>query len=115
MRAFPFRRPAKSSGRPEADLTICQSCGSGYVIPTGWTEREETAWWIRLRCGECGSGREVVVSDAVAQRYDQRLEQGVDEIARTLHREEREQMARDAETFATALELDLLDAGDFVR
>ena len=30
------------------------------------------------------------------------------------HRLEREQMAG-AETFATALELDLLDAGDFVR
>ena len=35
--------------------------------------------------------------------------------SRALHRQELEQMARDAETFATALELDLLDAGDFVR
>ena len=114
MRVFPFRRPADSSA-PEADLTICQSCGSGYVIPTDWAERDEAAWWIRLRCGECGSGREVVVSDATAQRYDQRLQQGMDEIARALHRQELEQMARDAETFATALDLDLLDADDFVR
>ena len=55
------------------------------------------------------------MSDAAAKRYDQSLEQGMDEIARALYRQEREQMARDAETFATALELDLLDAGDFVR
>ena len=114
MRAFPFRRSAKSSD-PSADLLICQSCGSGYVIPTDWAEREEARWWMRLRCGECGSGREAVVSDAAAQRYDQRLAQGMDEVARALHRQELEQMARDAETFATALELDLLDAGDFVR
>ena len=114
MRAFPFRWSADSS-RPEADLTICQSCGSGYVVPTDWAERDEATWWIRLRCGECGSGREVVVPDAAAQRYDRRLREGMDEIARRLHRQEREQMARDAETFATALELDLLDAGDFAR
>ena len=114
MRAFPFRRPAKSPG-PEADLTACQSCGSGYVIPTDWAERDEARWWMRLRCGECGSGREAVVSDAAAQRYDQRLQQGMDELARALHQQEREQMARDAETFAIALELDLLDADDFVR
>ena len=30
-------------------------------------------------------------------------------------RQELEQMAREVETFATALKLDLLDAGDFVR
>jgi hypothetical protein len=114
MRGFPFRRPAKSSD-PEADLTICQSCGSSYVIPTDWAEREEARWWMRLRCGECGSAREAVVSDATAQRYDQRLQQGMDELARALHEQEQEQMAKDAETFATALELDLLDADDFVR
>ena len=113
MRAF-FRRPAKSPVR-EADLTICQSCGSGYVIPTDWVEHDEAAWWIRLRCGECGSSREVVVSDAAAGYYDRRLGQGMDDIARALHRQEHEEMARDAETFATALELDLLDAGDFAR
>jgi hypothetical protein len=37
------------------------------------------------------------------------------EIALILRRPEREAMARDAETFAAALELDLLDAGDFAR
>ena len=39
----------------------------------------------------------------------------MNEIARALRRQELEQMARDAETFAIALELDLLDADDFVR
>lgn len=35
--------------------------------------------------------------------------------SRALHRQELEQLATDAETFATALALDLLDAEDFVR
>jgi len=114
MRAFPFRRSGQASD-PAADLMICRSCGSGYVVPTDWAEREEARWWIRLRCGECGSGREAIVSDATAQRYDQRLQRGMNEIARALQEREQEQMARDAETFAIALELDLLDADDFVR
>ena len=99
MHQFPFRRRAASPAA-QADLTICRSCGSGYVIPAEWEAREEAAWWIRLRCGE---------------RCDRRLEEGVQEIARALHRHELEQMASDAEKFATALELDLLDAADFAR
>jgi hypothetical protein len=110
----PFRRRAESSA-PDADLTICRSCGSCYVIPTDWAERDESSWWIRLRCGGCESIGEVVVSDATARRYDQRLGEGMSEIALILRRLEREAMARDAETFAAALELDLLDAGDFAR
>ena len=112
MRLF---RPAAPASARAADLTICRGCGSGYVIPTDWSEQGDAAWWIRLRCGECESVREVVVSDAMAQRYDERLDQGMNEIARALQRLEREQMARVAEMFATALELDLLDAGDFSR
>jgi hypothetical protein len=111
---LPFRRRDDPSAR-DADLTICRTCGSGYVIPTDWAERGESSWWIRLRCGECESIGEVVVSDATAERYDQRLDEGMSEIALILRRLEREAMARDAETFAAALELDLLDAGDFAR
>jgi transcription elongation factor Elf1 len=87
MRAF-FRRP----GSPEAELTICLSCGADSVIPTDWDQREGAAWWIRLRCGECGSSREVVVSAAVADRYDAELDRGMHEIARGLDRLEREEM-----------------------
>ena len=55
---------------------ICQSCGSGYVIPTDWAEREEARWWIRLRCGECGSVREAVVSDATHSATTSALDEG---------------------------------------
>ena len=91
MRAFPFRRPSKSSG-PKVDLTICQSRGSGYVVPTDGAERDAASWWNRLRCGECEAVRQAVVSDADAQRYDQRLAEGMEEIARALHRQELEQL-----------------------
>ena len=114
MRAFPFRRRAKSPD-PPADLTSCQSCGSGYVIPTDWAERDEAPGGSACAAGSAGRAERRSCPMPTAQRYDRRLQQGMDEIARALHRQEREQMARDAETFATALELDLLDADDFVR
>jgi hypothetical protein len=114
MRVFPFQRRTETPA-PHGDLAVCRSCGSEYVIPVDWTAEEEDAWWIRLRCGECALVREVVVSDAAAQDYDRRLDQGVQVIARALRRHELEQMAREAETFATALELDLVNASDFVR
>ena len=94
---------------------MCKSCSSDYVIPTTWTEHHEESWWIHVRCGECGESREIVVSDAAAQRYDAELDRGMHKIARVLDRLERERMARDAEAFVTALELDLYDADDFVR
>ena len=114
MPLFPFSRRIISPAT-DADLMVCQSCRSEYVIPAAWAEQEDKAWWIRLRCGECGFVREVVVSDAAAQDYDRRLNHGMNEIARVVRRQELEQMAREADTLATALELDLLDARDFVR
>jgi hypothetical protein len=114
MPMFPFSRRTNSPA-VDADLVVCRSCRSKYVIPVDLAVQEDKAWWIRLRCGECGFVREVVVSDAAAQDYDGLLNHGMDEIARVLRRQELEQMARDADTFATALERDLLDAGDFLR
>ena len=111
-----MRRPVRhAASAAPADLTICEKCGSGYVIPTDWKQQGEAGWWMRLCCGECTSVREVVVSDAVAQRYDERLDAGMAEIAVTLYRLDRDRMAAEVETFATALELDLLDAADFIR
>ena len=110
-----WRRRAALRLKPDADLTTCRSCSSDYVIPTAWTQHDEERWWIHVRCGECGESREIVVSDAAAQRYDAELDRGMHEIARGLGRLERETMARDAVALATALALDLVDADDFGR
>ena len=96
--------------QPDPDLTTCRSCPSAHVIPSAWTKQGES-WSIHVRCGECGASREVVVPDAVAQRYDR----GMHAIARALDRLEREAMAQEAEALATALELGLIDADDFAH
>ena len=78
-----------------------------------WEEQGETHWWMRLRCGQCGEVREVVVSEAVAHRYDFALDRTSDVIASALSRLDRERMNAEVDAFTTALRLDLFDAGDF--
>ena len=107
----PLRRP--QSLAPVPRLVVCPSCSADCVVPVDWNEHDEQNWWIRLRCGACGESREVVVPDATAKRYDVELGRGMDEIRAARHRLELEQMAAQADVFAKALQLDLLDAADF--
>jgi hypothetical protein len=107
-----FRRPRRRRAATD-ELMLCVLCGSDFVTPVDWSEHDETRWWIRLRCGECGETREVVVPQDVAHRYDRELDRTSEPIASTLSRMERERMAADVDALATALRLDLIDAADF--
>jgi hypothetical protein len=68
---------------------------------------------MRLRCGNCGHVRELVLGDAAAEELERILDRGVEEICRTLARIERERMEREADAWAVALQRDLIDASDF--
>ena len=107
-----FRRPRRR-GAAIHELMRCAPCGSDFVTPVEWAQRDGASWWMRLRCGECGDAREVVVTQDAADRFDRALDRGLDAIAATLERLDRERMNAEAEAFATALRLDLLDAADF--
>jgi ribosomal protein S27AE len=112
MRFF-RRRPGHRA--PSHELTFCASCASDFVSPTDWAAHDDASWWIRLRCGECGEVREVVVPQETASRYDLALNRTTEVIASTLQRLDRERMTAEIEAFSTALERDLIDASDFAR
>ena len=78
-----------------------------------WAEHDETYWWMRLRCGQCGAFREAIVSQEIADRYDRALARTAASIVATLAQLDRERMTAEVEAFTTALRLDLFDAGDF--
>src|SRR3978361_541994 len=44
-------------------LTDCSECGEDHVCPVEWDEVDDAHWWIRLRCADCESCREVVLAD----------------------------------------------------
>ena len=70
-------------------------------------------WRILLRCGECETWREVMVTNEVARRYDDELNRRAAVVAASWERLDRERMIGEVESMTTALRLGLIDAADF--
>jgi hypothetical protein len=68
-----------------------------------------------LRCGACGVSREETVSDFDADLYDRELDRAERRMRRAADRLSHERLAEQADSFATALQLDLIGAEDFAR
>jgi hypothetical protein len=80
-----------------------------------WESVHEEHWHMVLRCGACGTYREVTVGDDVARAFERDLDRGMSEIRAALQRIDRDRMVIQADAFAIALQRDLIDAADFAR
>jgi uncharacterized Zn finger protein len=96
-------------------LEICPACGRDFVQPVSWDSVGQERWWIFLRCAECGISREVLVTDAEANRLDAVLHARASVLAREVRRLEGERMEAEARAFLVALDRDLIGPGDFAR
>jgi hypothetical protein len=101
--------------RRRATLADCSACGADFVHPVEWRPNDGGTWWMLLRCGACGTSREETVPDAAAERYDRELDQAEYRMRRAAERLNKERLEKQAESFATALRLDLIGAEDFAR
>jgi hypothetical protein len=111
----PLHPPAADDARDRRSLIVCRACRSELANPVDWHVVDESRWWIRLRCGECASSREVVVNDEAAHRLERDLEPGLREIAVAVARLDRERMKGEVDAFVAELEHDLIHADDFGR
>ena len=59
---------------------------------------------MRLRCGQCGTYRDVVASNDAATRYEQALNRGMAEIAAAAARDDRERMGAEVRVLVAALD-----------
>ena len=89
-------------------------CGRDFVNPVDWEPVGSEYWRILLRCGECETWREVVVTNAVARRFDVELDRRAAVLAASWERLDRQRMIGEVEAMTTALRLSLIDAADFV-
>jgi hypothetical protein len=110
-RREPRERPDQASRATE--LHRCRECGEGFVYPVTWTESGPADWWLLLRCGGCGAWSDVVASNHAVAAFDRVLDEGLATIRVAADRLGRESLLAEAETFETALRLDLLGADDF--
>jgi hypothetical protein len=111
-----FRRLAAAARRlvgSGAGLDRCLQCGRDFTCPIEWETVGDDHWLIHLRCGECGTWRSEVATDAEAEQFDVTLARQSAEIKRSLARLDRERMAAELERFVAALDRDLIDATDF--
>ena len=90
-------------------------CGRDFVQPVDWEPVGEERWWMFLRCAECGISREVVVTNAEADRYERQLHTRASVLSTALRRLEGERMAAEVDTFVAALDRDLIEPADFAR
>jgi hypothetical protein len=95
------------------DLRCCSDCGKAFAYPVTWTESGPADWWLLLRCGSCGSWRDVVASNPVVAEYDRILDDDLDAIRDAADRMQRETLMAEADALSVALRLDLLTADDF--
>jgi hypothetical protein len=101
----------ETSSDPE--LCRCGSCGSMLVQPIDWALIGRTHWRVTLRCPNCEwSGTGVFAQDAV-DRFDRDLDRGMRKLQSTLTRVSRACMEAEIESFARALETDLILPFDF--
>jgi hypothetical protein len=109
-----LRRRGRLDG-PDAgtQLHLCRDCRKEFVYPVTWTESGPDHWWLLLRCGACGTWRDVVTTNEAVTVFDQVLNEEIDVIRRAADRLERESQLAEADAFGVALRLDLLTADDF--
>jgi hypothetical protein len=95
--------------------TVCSACGDAFVYPVRWQPADDEHWWMLLRCGACGECRQVTLPDSEAHRFDRELVLAELQMEREADRLSQERLETEVQTFASALELDLIDADDFAR
>jgi uncharacterized Zn finger protein len=98
---------------PGTELHMCRKCYEDFVHPVTWTESGADSWWLLLRCGGCGSWRDVVATNTVVAKFDRVLDQNMESMNAEADRLERESLAGEADVLVRALQLDLLGAEDF--
>ena len=102
-------------GRRSDGLGTCPVCERDFAEPVSWEPVGRERWWIFLRCADCGISREVLVTNAEANRFDDELHARAAVLSREARRLEGERIEAEAQAFFAALDRDLIDPGDFAR
>jgi hypothetical protein len=109
-----MRNASVSQTKTATGLHVCPRCGSGLVQPTCWEQAGDRGHWrLWRRCPECEWHRDEVHGEAEIDAFDEELDVGTRVLAGTLKELEHENMQFVADTFAAALEADLISADDF--
>ena len=109
-----YAEPAQSDDAgADPDLCKCGSCGSMLVQPLDWSLIGRSHWRVMLRCPNCEWSGTGVFAQETVDRYDRDLDRGTRKLNATLTRVSRACMEAEIESFARALDADLIVPFDF--
>lgn len=94
-------------------LEFCLVCRRDFVSMVRCTKADGDSWWLLLRCGDCGTWHETSARDDAVAALHRAIARGRRSVAAGARLLDLERMGTQAEAFAQALELDLIDADDF--
>ncbi len=92
---------------------MCVHCASPLVQPEWWEETPGGSWRVGLRCPDCEHRREGIYSQHVVDTYDERLNDGSDELTTSYRRLVRDNLVAEMERFAGALRAGAILPEDF--
>ena len=99
--------------RTGTDLHICLECGSELVYPIEWEEADSDNWRVSLRCPNCEWDATGVFSQDVVDAFDERLDEGTEQLVCDLKQLMHANMSEEIDRFVAALDAEALLPEDF--
>ena len=114
---FDSERPApgvrEHAQTVEHELHVCRDCESELVYPTEWEEAGPDYWRVTLRCPNCEWNVSGVFPQDLVDRFDERLDEGTEQVVTDLRELMRANMSEEIDRFVAALNAGALLPEDF--
>jgi hypothetical protein len=95
------------------DLHICQGCRSELVYPIEWEEAGAEYWRVVLRCPNCEWSASGVFPQELVDLFDERLDQGTEQMVTDLKHLMRANMTEEIDRFVDAMDAGAILPEDF--
>ena len=104
---------APAPGQVQYELHICRECSSELVYPIEWEEAGAEHWRVALRCPNCEWTAAGVFPQDLVDLFDERLDQGTEQVVGDLKRLMHANMSEEIDRFVAALDADAIVPEDF--
>ena len=95
------------------ELHVCRECASELVYPIQWEEAGQEYWRVSLRCPNCEWTACGVFPQDLVDLFDEKLDQGTEQVVGDLKRLMHANMSEDIDRFVAALDAGALLPEDF--
>jgi hypothetical protein len=104
---------SQAPGGVQHELHVCRECSSGLVYPMEWEEAGPEYWRVALRCPNCEWTAAGVFPQDLVDLFDERLDQGTEQVVGDLKRLMHANMSEEIDRFVSALDADAIVPEDF--